>query len=725
MINFPDDENHSLSDLLPDLCSESAIWKSPLCFSSQEYFSEVLHAVIDRQNKILKEEKIECLENRTLNTIKALYDYRQHYKEESFPNAILTVLQLHLTYMPLREHSIEKNLVDSLTWVGYGLGDNFLSLGDNQEQKFYPEIGHLYSKLVAPISPVAADWFGYFYYIWGELGCDYEMGCSQIDAAINANNRLLDVGDVFKWSNNIGYLACWLARYEHEEAKPLIKHIESAYKTPEISSHVSLELLRILSTQAGRFSSNPPHVWAKLALDHYADQMTSHQRFIFSATAISPDADKNFEKTFPQLLTSLKETVSELVSTVEASVHRENRLSILSGNITPLLGNLIKLNQAKAAHEVLATWYSIDGGMSEDTAIILGNDPNSILACNKYKTFISKPNGLCVEHELLIKCMNEFLGISCSITGKGDFELNHPDSDRFGIPSEEKSNDYYNAINAHYKLLELGGFLNSENIKKIILIPAEHHPFQYSLKKSIGSCWPINVSLSTSYPDREIKHICLVSAGNSITEEIEIEIVTGFFEKSFSCVEITLLAFSDSSKQDFIDVYGSDNFDIIWLMSHGNFNHWEPESVCIDIFGEKMYLEELANIKINSCDTKRRLLFLNVCDGATSKSTGSISRIGFAPALSSANQCTISHLWPTNPWAASCFGAWLAIHLCNEGLFFNAYEKSIESMSLGKEGLIKSLIDKGVSADNALERIQRCNLDLSLMAHAGSAVFYD
>ncbi len=139
-------------------------------------------------------------------------------------------------------------------------------------------------------------------------------------------------------------------------------------------------------------------------------------------------------------------------------------------------------------------------------------------------------------------------------------------------------------------------------------------------------------------------------------------------------VEVTLFRSNETTKNEFIKIYESNDFDIIWVMSHGEFDHWKPGVVSVEI-GNNQYLslDEALNLSIPESD-KRRLLFLNICDGATHSGSDGLERLGFAPSLANNNQCVISHLWPVTAWSAATFGAIYSSYLTSEGNFFTAFE---------------------------------------------------
>ena len=164
-------------------------------------------------------------------------------------------------------------------------------------------------------------------------------------------------------------------------------------------------------------------------------------------------------------------------------------------------------------------------------------------------------------------------------------------------------------------------------------------------------------------------------------------------------------------------------FDVIWVMSHGLFDHWSPKTMSFSMGNEKIFIQDLIDLKISS--EKRRLLFLNICDGATSQNTDSISRIGMAPSIACAEQCVISHLWPVMPYAALVFSGCLAINLIEEKEFFKAYEASLSDMLKGRAHIIEKF-EPYVGLNHAvIDRINNSSVAFEILAHGGSAAFFE
>ena len=188
--------------------------------------------------------------------------------------------------------------------------------------------------------------------------------------------------------------------------------------------------------------------------------------------------------------------------------------------------------------------------------------------------------------------------------------------------------------------------------------------------------------------------------------------------------EVTMVAPETSDPADFLKVYEDSRYDVLWVASHGEFNHYMPHQVELRLAHDKsrVMLDDVWNRAPNV--DGRRLLVLNVCDGARFAEPGLLPRIGLAPGLSCPTQATISHLWPVRLLPSAAFGVCLA-HQVAQGLsFFEAYCATLAALR-------KSAWQIGVDleavygADHQLiASLKASNDDFSKIETWGSAAFY-
>ena len=162
----------------------------------------------------------------------------------------------------------------------------------------------------------------------------------------------------------------------------------------------------------------------------------------------------------------------------------------------------------------------------------------------------------------------------------------------------------------------------------------------------------------------------------------------------------------ESSLSQFLQRIKDFDPDIIWISSHGEHKYYNPNESKI-IFSENEFLEiKDFNILVNQ-GSKRRLLFLNTCEGGVHFHSGELKNLGFPNLLVSSNQDVISHLWMAEARFAYVFGVFLALGVSYlEKNFFDAYEYSLSIVLSNKEEILDALESFPLELLDLKERIR-------------------
>lgn len=178
--------------------------------------------------------------------------------------------------------------------------------------------------------------------------------------------------------------------------------------------------------------------------------------------------------------------------------------------------------------------------------------------------------------------------------------------------------------------------------------------------------------------------------------------------------------------QEFMKCYTQMDYDLIWLMCHGNYNSDNPLQSSLTISNEtSATLKYLFDHPYMG--QKRRLLVLNACEsGASAIRYDSMAFVGLGASLSTYNQSVIGHLWSVDSFAAAVFGC-LLMESLTRGV---AWDKSVHNvrniLKSGREEITKTL--SGVlDSDSQLMRsiINRTSMEWSLLVYWASANFYE
>lgn len=227
--------------------------------------------------------------------------------------------------------------------------------------------------------------------------------------------------------------------------------------------------------------------------------------------------------------------------------------------------------------------------------------------------------------------------------------------------------------------------------------------------------------------DRQVRKALLWGDGNALSADMELDMVEHAFSKAG--VVVVRPDPQTYTRELFLELYCDAEFDVVWVASHGEFDHWRPHHVQLELARElpTVGLEELWGRAPKTGE--RRLLFLNVCDGARFAEPGLLPRIGLAPGLAEGWQATISHLWPVRLYPSAVFGALLGHAISRGQGFFEAYISALQGTRKSTHDLAADLEHMyGRRADGRrfelVERLERQESDFSRIETWGSAAFF-
>jgi len=289
-----------------------------------------------------------------------------------------------------------------------------------------------------------------------------------------------------------------------------------------------------------------------------------------------------------------------------------------------------------------------------------------------------------------------------------------------GYPNSEVESEF---------ILALAEYLDPDRLTPLVnlaeawcLMPGLPIPAQAFLLRIYGKTLPLAISFQQPSPDRKIQRVLLWESG-TLTGEAEARAVASIFEQEGVSVE--RMVPQDMSNESFKEMYASDVWDIIWVAAHAEFDHYTPHRAAIAVAPNQwLELEEIAAISVPEAGG-RRLLVLNVCDGAKTHVHGGPVNMGLAASVAGRNQAVISHLWPTHNISAASFGVLLAMHLSGGQKFFNSFEHVLAEVSSGTSN-VRGILSKNVRCVvDLIERLESTTIELSHLIHAGSPVFYE
>ena len=515
----------------------------------------------------------------------------------------------------------------------------------------------------------------------------------------------------------------WCTQEAPDLAEGLASKLEAIVIDSKIDARARAKLGVALATKSARHTSRHTHEWAGYVLSELSENLQGHERLQMLIGCL------------PHTYTAeTKEAVLKEVAHIQSAIPAESRMTVSGRRTLDNLSDLLLaiLGTAMTNHDIsfviltMQRWYGIEpsaaGHLNELDIVSIApiSEGGFQIESKEHQFFLlADRQDVLVE---LTSAYDQFAGTSNSVAGAAAVKINIPD--RFGVPDDKKAGEFAAAMAAMYfpaEAMDSWRSLRSDAVAQLLL-PSMPHPLQALQRLVLGHTWPLVASLQKALPDRPIRRVTIWSGAGSFTEELEIGAVRALFESAGAVVEVHCA--ESSSVADFVAAYSDAGVDVFWVSSHGEFDHWYPRGVAIQISRSRNFvgLDSLLAVPINFL--ARRLLVLNVCDGGRFEQTGALPRIGFAPALAGGAQAVISHLWPTKGIAAAVMGVLLASHLAKGKPYFLAYQEMLADICASSQAVAENL-DKLLREDSELpERVAGSQEDFLNIANNGSAVFF-
>ncbi|WP_018391816.1 CHAT domain-containing protein [Bacillus sp. 37MA] len=299
--------------------------------------------------------------------------------------------------------------------------------------------------------------------------------------------------------------------------------------------------------------------------------------------------------------------------------------------------------------------------------------------------------------------------------------------------NKKTSQAYLSRLNDFYsldKLIEEVNNVDSVEKLKVFELSTFNTPFQSIM--SVGVDKEIIVlSKENKKQEAQFKKVLLwIDPDMSLfTSKYELEALKYFLGKmQIGNQNITIRFQNECSKTEFIELYASETYDLIWVSGHANFDADNPVKSWLQISeSEKLYLYEISEIKI--IRDQRRLLVLNMCQSAAAHIRyNSMDFNGISQILTNKEQSVLGHRWLTNYLSSSTFGAILMFYL-SQGLNWNLSTNYTQHLLSSGASIITSQFIEKYSESQNLGILERVNnqesIELDLIAYWGSSVYYE
>ncbi len=582
--------------------------------------------------------------------------------EQGTAEDIRHVKQFMLGSIALDRCILEREMSQAGDWICWSLTSRVV---DDQAQELH--VGRLYSfpdragLMESPFGDLFISWLAHFFYYARIRAAMPEIAKAVFPLAV----MVFKMGPVqHRGVADLGAMSmAWANQERADLVAELMPAFEDAASNESLPPAIRIPLILTLTGKTGDASRCGAMHWLNVARGPLFNQLNAMQRLHVLTDAYGR---LGTEEMFEDLVVAVDQLQAEALES--EGINARRMVDACADYSFAMVGSSLTRGELERALTLLAHWYGVREDRLDTGEVIVFCPMHSdgyIAVSGRQCTLVAR-NQDAVLRELAYSG-NVFLGVANSISGASALPVHTPD--RFGVPTAQSAPRFEAALREAYCPNEFTPDL-TDNSSQVVL-RSQAQPFQAIQLHTWGTTWPVTSSLRRPKPDRPLATVLLWSGGGSMTEAIELEAVQAILEAAGAHVQLE--APEGLARDQFLAEYSSARWDVVWLASHGEFNHWDPKSARVQIDRVQSYTSIDDILDSSPRGAARRLLMLNVCDGARSGEHGLLPRVGLAPAIAGPDQAVISHLWPTENWAAATFGVLLAIELVRTRSFFAAF----------------------------------------------------
>ena len=619
------------------------------------------------------------------------------------------------------EHAMLRHELNEVgDWVGWSLTADLV---EGPEQAL--EVGRLVrfldpvARTWPPFFNIYITWFDHFFYYARARSAMFNIAMFALPIVVPFLQMESRTGVTSTVAKAIANVLTWSVQEQPEAAPALIAMLEAVAGNAAADGRARLIAAMTLGSRPGALSVAGRQHWRTVALNDLSQWHEAHERLQLLVEEFGAHDD---ELLFREILREIDAHQAWMNVYDPADIEVQRGLEAHSTFVQVALHSCLSRRQPDRITALLAHWYRIPDADAVESGTLLIQAPffdqgPIMLLGAQFQHTPDDPQGRLVT---LTDASNRFFGTFNSVAGNSTAAPYQPD--RPGVIDDTWGSAFEELLAQVYVPGPV--VLEGQAFSRQLVIPSKAHPVQAVQLRTSGQSAPIAASFRRPHADRAVRRVALWSGADSLTEEIERSTVAAMFRASGA--EVAVVVSHEASIEQFLDLYQSHNFDVVWLMSHGVFDHYAPKSATIMVDSNEAQIGISDLLARAPTSSERRLLVLNVCDGGRFEEVGVLPRVGLATAVASPAQATISHLWPIQPLAAAAFGALLAQHLARSLSYYDAFAQTHLTLHAGAGRIVQTLRASGVAeADSLIQRIENATLKFENLAYSGSGAFYE
>jgi hypothetical protein len=497
------------------------------------------------------------------------------------------------------------------------------------------------------------------------------------------------------------YAGTWATLDGDPRGAPILRGLATLLEKTPLPRSISIQLAVALSAGAGQKAGLDSLELAETALTKFKDDIDAFDKLqlLSHAYAGSIESISSHLVDFENAIRAYSAYVDSVAGDyISAAFEKERSFDI----IAPIVVTLATSGHVADAIQLVCLWRGASKSLSVPKVSIL------LPTWHKGVVFAT-PNGMEIWNSAdisdsilrLTETGNNFFGTNVVL--KDDDRFSAHQASRPGIPNTtpQASDQFEHALCKHFEFDRLVRLLDTPVLEGMLIIPQPREPIQSLMLKTIGRTLPISVSCAPSKPDRPVRRVCVWWASTTYGGFEQSWVVEAFRRRN-----VEIVTPSTRSKEEFEDLYSSEELDVFWMISHGSFDHYHHERMSVDLTETSDLTLSEWNQLVLQLDTKRRLFVANLCDSGTTATVGGTGELGLPVVLAKPTQALIAHLWPVSSMHAAIFGAILATKLAKQQSFFDAYCEAVKIMISGRGSIEAELVGEFGAKHEIIQRFR-------------------
>lgn len=345
------------------------------------------------------------------------------------------------------------------------------------------------------------------------------------------------------------------------------------------------------SSTINNYTSLSRNEWCLIVENEYSEFLCGHEPMqLFLNKHIYNFSYEHFE----ELIVNIKIYHNYLDKHNLNAVMLSYELSKIYSIFEPILNQLALSGKIDLANKVIGAFFKISNSDLIDSKIIyiLPNSNDGVAYCFNYQTFYSETNTV-KNLPVLIDKKNKFLSLTETFHNVLEFKFEEPKI--HGKPMPEESNDYCEIIKNHFHFDILRFHPNIENLSGMYLMFGVSLPIQSIIAKELNITIPSVHSFSNPEKQRRISNV-FIWQGDTQLSEIECNALSDLFDKNN--INVSLHKCNKSCKEIFLENFFNNEYDLVWISAHGEFDHYEANKSYLDLGNDiKITRDELISKK--------------------------------------------------------------------------------------------------------------------------------